>query len=501
MPFASGPLPARPLTLEGNAPIRRRIAVTAGVLSMLLPIMACGGSPDTGGEGGRLTVDLLTLEGTQRFPVEVMQNKGIAEKHGLELNLENAASPEAAYTRFRDESFQVGSGGIPTVARFVAKGEKLTTVYSIKGFAEAVLTPKNSPIRSFADLRGKRIAVFAGPSGTSTLMFRLECMKFFGFDPMKESKVKFLSPAIIASQLESGGLDAALIFNPFLVKLMSTGKFRSLGDLGTIWEQKTGQRPLELAVVMNSSWAQENSEAARRFVAAFDESLTYMKNILKCGKSSALRWASPHRTPLSRCAAWRAELTSTTGAPSTSRSRRSSTKRSAVSSESPRNCPRRSLRRPSPEITRQPRPPPLGQVADGRPEAGCENRDARKWDGDRRTSCRIAPAHEGGATQSHAATAGGPAQGPDVVAARDEGRLHRRVRGGLAGHVDADPAEVRARPGDNLRQAHRVRRVRSPARQPRHHDDPVARRFRCCSARRGGGRFRHGPLPEGRRCS
>jgi len=223
------------------------------------------------------TVKATVIEGTQRFPIYVMQTKGIADKYNLKIEEIKAAGPQALYTVMQTGDFQVSFGGWLSVALMRAQGYKFINVYSVYGYTNDVMVRTDSPLKSIADLKGKRIGVFGGPSAATTWLFRLEAVRYFGFDPLKEAKVQFGAPPLLIGLLEKGELDAILILDPQIVQLLETGKFRSIGNIGDIWREKTGQDPMLVAISMNETWAKSNPDVAKRFVAAYKESLEYLK--------------------------------------------------------------------------------------------------------------------------------------------------------------------------------------------------------------------------------
>jgi sulfonate transport system substrate-binding protein len=75
---------------------------------------------------------------------------------------------------------------------------------------EDILVPKGSPIRTLADLRGKRIAV---PQGNSAHGLILLALKSAGLTP-GDAQLDFLDPAAGASAFASGKVDAWSIWNP-----------------------------------------------------------------------------------------------------------------------------------------------------------------------------------------------------------------------------------------------------------------------------------------------
>jgi NitT/TauT family transport system substrate-binding protein len=219
----------------------------------------------------------MLQEGIQLIPLEIMQKKGVAKKYQLQIEPVIVTGPQGVYTVMQIGDFDTAvASWIPT-ALLRGKGHKVTVAYSMHGYTNDILVKINSPIKSFADLKGKNIGIFGGPFAGTTWMLRLEMVKYFGFDPIKECKVHYGAPPIMMAMLEKGELDATLLLDPQAVRMLETGNFRSIGNMSEIWHKNTGRYPLHLVIVMNEIWANKNIEVAKRFIAAYKETLEYLK--------------------------------------------------------------------------------------------------------------------------------------------------------------------------------------------------------------------------------
>ncbi|BBZ28147.1 ABC transporter substrate-binding protein [Mycolicibacterium madagascariense] len=76
--------------------------------------------------------------------------------------------------------------------------------------SENIVVPKDSPIRTVADLKGKRIAV---PQGSSAHGLALLALKSVGLTP-RDAQLVYLSPAAGASAFTTGKVDAWSIWDP-----------------------------------------------------------------------------------------------------------------------------------------------------------------------------------------------------------------------------------------------------------------------------------------------
>ena len=238
-------------------------------------------------EGKPTRVKVVALQGTQLFPVRIMQSRGIAAKHGIDMDLMVVASPQASYTAMQTGDIQIGFTGWIVIASLREKGFKLTNVYSMISYTNAVMVKVDSPIKDIADLKGKRVGLFGGPNSATTWLYRMIVEKFYGFDPMKDSKVHFGAPPLLMGMMDRGDLDAVLVLDPFISQMLETDKYKSVAHLGEIWRAKTGQSPMLVSVTVNETWAKANPDVAKRFVLAFKEALTYLKNTPEVWKELA----------------------------------------------------------------------------------------------------------------------------------------------------------------------------------------------------------------------
>lgn len=225
------------------------------------------------------TVKVDYIAGIQAFPIEVMQQFGIAKAHNLNLQLNQLSGVAGEDTAIHTGQFQVAFAGWPTIALLRGQGQEqnVSNVYGFYGYQNEIIVAKDSSIKSVADLKGKTIGIAGGPTSANYWMFRVETLKYYGFDPLKQSKIKFGAPPLIVGQFDKGQLDAIILLDPFQDAVLATGKARTIGSEGGIWQQHTGQKPLVLTMVMNTDWAKANTQTAKNFIAAYQQALAYLK--------------------------------------------------------------------------------------------------------------------------------------------------------------------------------------------------------------------------------
>jgi len=100
----------------------------------------------------------------------------------------------------------------PVFAQAAAANLLYVAALPAAGASEAIIVPEESPIRSVADLKGKRIAVAKGSSAHNTLVAVLDKagLAYSDIAPV------YLAPADAAAAFSRGSVDAWSIWDPYL---------------------------------------------------------------------------------------------------------------------------------------------------------------------------------------------------------------------------------------------------------------------------------------------
>ncbi|MDR1708225.1 MAG: aliphatic sulfonate ABC transporter substrate-binding protein [Candidatus Accumulibacter sp.] len=120
--------------------------------------------------------------------------------------------------------------------------------------AEALVVPKDSPVKTLADLKGRKIAV-AKASGAHYLT--VAALNKAGLVFGKDVEVAYLQPADARAAFESGAVDAWAIWDPFLGAVQTKSGARILADGQALGVSYTRFYPISTAYV------NANPEAAK----------------------------------------------------------------------------------------------------------------------------------------------------------------------------------------------------------------------------------------------
>ena len=207
-----------------------------------------------------------------------MIDQGIDRKYGIAAEYRAYPTLDGLFTAIRGKDVDVGFGGWTAIAQFRGKGFPVTMIFPVgRGTTVDVIVPKDSPIKSIADLKGKKVGSFAGAAGTATVLFRVIASKFHGFDPGKTGDLQFAGPGLLPSLLDKGEIDAAVMFDPLAAKLEGSGKYKSIGNLADAYKAGTGDDFLWIGYSTNDDFMQREPEALTNFTRAWLEAIEYVK--------------------------------------------------------------------------------------------------------------------------------------------------------------------------------------------------------------------------------
>lgn len=222
-------------------------------------------------------IRLALLKGTQIFPVMVMLEQGFDKKYGIEVVKKDAASPDAINILMRSKEADACFNGWTETVKFRAQGVKLINTYPLSAFVNAVITKKDSPLKTLDDVKGKRLGVFYNPSTITAGVLRVSTLKYNGYDAYKHTEVREGAKPLIIGFLDKGDIDAIYLGEPDIANLMGSGKYKSIATINDIYKSRNQEVPLQLVVEMYEEFAEKNPQAAKGFAAALQDSVNYLK--------------------------------------------------------------------------------------------------------------------------------------------------------------------------------------------------------------------------------
>jgi len=205
--------------------------------------------------------------GTVNWEIDTIVHNGLDAAEGIAIEQVPLASNDATRIALLAGDVDVIVSDWLFVSRQRAEGFPLVYVpYSTS--VGAMMVKADSPIKSLADLKGKRIGVAGSALDKSWLMIRGLVQDRAGFDPATAAEPAFGAPPLIAEKLRQGEFDAAINFWHYNARLEAEG-YRTLVSAQEAAHALGASGDITaIGYVLNETWANAHKDAALAFVHA-----------------------------------------------------------------------------------------------------------------------------------------------------------------------------------------------------------------------------------------
>ena len=248
--------------------ITRRKFIIAGSVAALLAPTAIARADDV--------IRIATLaSGTVAWEIDTIIHYGLDRKHGFTLSVVPVAGKQSADVMLAAGAADVIVTDWIWVSRQRNQGADYTFIPYSKQIG-SVLVISQSPLKTLADLKGKKIGIAGGPTDKSWVLIRAYAQKTFALDLAQESQPIFAAPPLLNEELERGNIDALITFWQFAEPLKAKGA-RELITLADT-TQTLGldpETPL-LGYVFSEGWAKTHSGLASKLAKASREAKTIL---------------------------------------------------------------------------------------------------------------------------------------------------------------------------------------------------------------------------------
>jgi ABC-type nitrate/sulfonate/bicarbonate transport system substrate-binding protein len=207
--------------------------IIRAVVGVIAALTLTGCSPPSAGTSRPLRVGWQPQWANQGQVVEVLMHDGVLAKHGVSADFRpftyGGPMTEAALAGEVDVLFV---GNQPAIT-LISRDDKWRIAARLTGYRSAVLVPKDSPVRSLDDLRGKTLATAFGSTTHRDVVRRLLDI---GIDPATQIRLVSLDQAEHATVIARGGsgkwgvLDAIATYDPTVAVALESGGARVIAD-------------------------------------------------------------------------------------------------------------------------------------------------------------------------------------------------------------------------------------------------------------------------------
>ena len=205
--------------------------------------------------------------GTVSWELELIQNRELAKKRGIDLKIVPLASADAS-------TIALQGGAVDMVVTdwiWVSRQRAESNLYSFVPFSDtvgAVMVKGDSGIRQLSDLKDKKLGVAGGPSDKTWLLLRAYAQRKLGVDLTQYAQPTYAAPPLLNELALRGQVDATLNHWNYAARLEVQG-MHALIDVPEMLKGLGIEKPIPLlGWVFHEDWANANSTAVKNFMAA-----------------------------------------------------------------------------------------------------------------------------------------------------------------------------------------------------------------------------------------
>jgi NitT/TauT family transport system substrate-binding protein len=205
--------------------------------------------------------------GTASWSAEIVAQHGLDRTNGFELERVELASNEAARIAFVAGDVDMIVSDLLFAARLTAEGRPAVFI-PFSTAESALVAPSGSPIRSIADLKGRRIGVSGGPLDKAWLLLRAQAQRAYGLDLTRDATPVFGAPPLLQQKLEAGEADAALLYWNYAARLKAKG-YREVTSVESLMRDLGANGNVAMiGFIVRSDFADAHEKAVDGFAAA-----------------------------------------------------------------------------------------------------------------------------------------------------------------------------------------------------------------------------------------
>lgn len=205
--------------------------------------------------------------GTVNWELDVIKTHRLDQQEGIDVQVVEFAGRDATSVALLAGKVDVIVIDWIWVSRQRAEGTKFTFV-PFSSAVGALMVPADSPVRTLADLKGKRLGIAGGPIDKSWLLIRAMGLSQAGFDLDDAVDKTFGAPPLLNAQALAGRLDGVITSWNFLAELEAK-RFRTVVTVEDAVQAIgiSGALPL-LGYVFNEDWGRDHRAAVASLVRA-----------------------------------------------------------------------------------------------------------------------------------------------------------------------------------------------------------------------------------------
>jgi NitT/TauT family transport system substrate-binding protein len=238
----------------------------SSLLALLICVLAGSAPCDQADAAAKIKVGVLKF-GTVSWVIDTIQHNGLDKAEGIELDVVPLASTLATTVGLQGGSVDIIATDWLWVSRERSGGADLTFAPFSTALG-SIMVPADSPIKTLADLKGKKLGVAGGPLDKSWLLMVAYALRTANLDLRSETTQEYGAPPLLAERAKQGAIDAVLNFWPYAARLETQGFKQLINVEDVVLELGAKGEVAMVGYVFSDGWAKENLASVEGFLRA-----------------------------------------------------------------------------------------------------------------------------------------------------------------------------------------------------------------------------------------
>ncbi|MFF8800543.1 MULTISPECIES: ABC transporter substrate-binding protein [unclassified Methylobacterium] len=205
--------------------------------------------------------------GTASWEAAIIKERRLDEANGFSLEPVKLAGNDAARIAFLGGQVDAIVGDLIFAARLgnEGRGVRFSPYSTMEG---ALMVPADSPIKDLKGLAGKRLGVAGGALDKNWILLQAQARETAGLELASAAQIAYGAPPLLAQKLETGELDASLLYWQFCARLEAKG-FKRLISADDVMRAFGARGPVSLiGYLYDGRIVADRGEVVRGFARA-----------------------------------------------------------------------------------------------------------------------------------------------------------------------------------------------------------------------------------------
>ncbi len=203
--------------------------------------------------------------GTVNWELETIKNQHLLDSTNFKLEIRPVANPQAGKIALQSGAVDMIVSDWIWVSRLRSTGSDFT-FYPYSTTSGALVVPKNSSIKTIADLKGKKLGIAGGELDKNWLLLQALAKQQNKEDLNLSVEKIYAAPPLLSQQITKNRVDAIITYWHYAAKLEATGYQQIINGKEILQQLNIKQQMPTLGYVFSQRWANDHKESINSFL-------------------------------------------------------------------------------------------------------------------------------------------------------------------------------------------------------------------------------------------